>query len=135
MPEPITPRGASAVQATPRPRHPSRLPSLRQLRDQEWRTLLATWRLLSRLVVENAKHHRADQADALAHQAVLVERELEAEFPGRWSRRRPGLLLEQATWWVAEEHAADVLDCQVCHLLSGGMPERIDLPTPSTSTA
>jgi hypothetical protein len=134
MPKPITHTGASAVQAMPRPRHPSRLPSPRQQREQDLRTLVATWRLLSRLVVENAKHHRADQADALAHQAVLVERELETEFPGRWSRRRPGLLLEQATWW-AEEHAADVLDCQMCHLLSGGMPERLDLPTPSTRTA
>jgi hypothetical protein len=129
MPQPITPTDPAIPREVPRQSAASRSPSARQLREQDWRTLVATFRLLSRLTVERTKHHLADDADTLARQAALVEEELEHVFPFRWPQRRPELLHEQATWW-AEPHEDDVLTCRSCRLQMGGTPERIILPAP-----
>jgi hypothetical protein len=111
----------------PRQRSTSQFPSPRQLAEQDWKVLVATYRLLSRLVIERRKHHLPDDADTLARQVVLVEEELEHCYPGRWSRLHPRLLLEEAGWW-AEDHDDDLLSCRSCHLQNGMVPDRIDLP-------
>lgn len=127
MPQPIrtTQPGPLAV---PQQRHAA-WPTQRQQRDQDWRTLVGTLRLLSRLVVERTKHHLPDDADTLARQAVLVEEELEHCFPTRWPQLHPQLLLEEADWW-AEEHDDDMLSCRACRLQNGIASERIDVPLP-----
>jgi hypothetical protein len=125
MPQPITPTGQRGV---PRQRRTSS-PSPRQLNEQSWRTLVGTYRLISRLKVEKLKHHLADDADTLARSETAVEEELEYAHPFRWARHRPHLLREQAEWW-AEPHDDDVLTCTACQLQLGGMPERIDVPWP-----
>ena len=73
MPEPIIRTASSAARAVPRQRRQSRPALVRQLREQDWRTLVGTYRLLSRLVVERTKHHLIDDADSFARDAVLVE--------------------------------------------------------------
>jgi hypothetical protein len=113
MPQPITRTTSSVARPVPGPRGRSRSPLLRQLREQDWRTLIGTYRLLSRLVVERSKHHLVDEADDCARQATAVEEELERLFAFRWARRRPELLLEQARWW-AEPHEDDPLSCRSC---------------------
>ncbi|TKJ18284.1 hypothetical protein [Blastococcus sp. CCUG 61487] len=52
------------------------------------------------MVVERTKHHRADDADPPAQQAVLVEEELEHCYPTRLPQLCPQLLLEEARWWA-----------------------------------
>ena len=106
-----------------------RWPSPRELREQDWKTLLATHRLLSRLVVERTKHRLPDDADTLARQAVLVEEELEHCYPTRWPRLHAQLRLEEAAWW-AEEHDDDLISCRSCRLQHGIASERIDVPSP-----
>jgi hypothetical protein len=88
MPEPIIRTASSAARAVPRQRGRSRPPLVRQLREQDWRTLVGTYRLLSRMVVERTKHHLIDDADSFTRDAALVEEELEHLFPFRWPRRR-----------------------------------------------
>ncbi|MGY1827591.1 hypothetical protein [Blastococcus sp. SYSU DS0541] len=101
-------------------------PSPRQQREQDWKTLVGTYRLLSRLVVERTKHHRPDDADTLARQAVLVEEELE-RYPTRWPQLRPQLLREQSSWWN-QKHDDDAITCRACRLQNGIAAERIDIP-------
>ena len=113
----------------PRQRSAPQFPSPRQLAEQDFKTLASTFRLLSRAVVERTKHHRPDDADTLARQAVLVEDELAHCYPTQWPQLRPQLLQEQADWW-AEDHDDDPLTCQSCQLHSGIGPERIDVPRP-----
>ena len=120
MPEPITRTASRAPRAVPRQRGRSTSQLLRQLREQDWRTLVETYRLLCRLVVEHTKHHQVDAADDVARQAATVEQELEDLFASRWARRRPDLLLEQARWW-AEPHEADDQTCRACQLLPADM--------------
>src|SRR4051812_47053412 len=98
MPQPITRTASSAARAIPRQRGRSRPALLRQLREQDWRTLVATYRLLSLLQVERCKHHLVDEADDYARQARAVEEELEHLFPVRWVRRRPEL---SSRWWAS----------------------------------
>jgi hypothetical protein len=129
MPEPRTRTASSAARPVPRQRSRSRSPLLRHLREQDWRTLIGTYRLLSRLVVERTKHHRIDAADDAAREAVLVAEELEHLFPIRWPRYRPEVLHEQAIWW-AEPHENDPMTCHACQLQSGGATERTTPPTP-----
>jgi hypothetical protein len=128
MPQPIR-TGRPTPNAVPRRRRTPWQPSPRQQREQDWKTLVGTYRLLSRMVVERTKHHRPDDADTLAQQAVLVEEELEHCYPTRWPRLRPQLLLEEARWW-AEEHDDDVISCRACRLQHGIASERIDVPAP-----
>jgi hypothetical protein len=127
MPQPITRTASSATRAIPRQRGRSRQPLVRQLREQDWRTLVGTYRLLSRLVVERTKHHLIDDADSFARDAVLVENELERDFPVRWARRQSELLLEQSTWW-AEPHEDDPLNCRACQLQLGRSSDRATPP-------
>ena len=119
--------------AIPPPVHPQQSappwPSRRQRREQDWKTLVATHRLLSRLVVERTKHRLPDDADTLARQAVLVEEELEHCYPTRWPRLHAQLRLEEAAWW-AEEHDYDLISCRSCRLQHGIASERIDVPSP-----
>lgn len=115
MPKPITRLPSNAARSVPRQRNRPRPPLLRHLREQDWRTLVGTYRLLSRLVVERSKHHQVDEADDYARQAKAVEEELERLFALRWPRRRPDLLLEQASWW-GEPHEQDPLNCRFCQL-------------------
>ncbi|WP_141437061.1 hypothetical protein [Blastococcus aggregatus] len=89
---------------------------------------------MSRLVVERTKHRLPDDADALARQAVLIEAELEHDFPTRWPLLHPQLLLEEATWW-AEEHDDDLLSCRSCQLQNGIASERIDVIRPHRVSA
>jgi hypothetical protein len=117
-------RGAVPLQRGTAPRLSSR-----QLREQDWATLVSTYRLLSRLVIERTKHVLPDDADTLAEQAVLVEEELEHSYPVRWPRLHPRLLLEEATWW-AEDHDEDILDCRACWYQGGMATERIYVPRP-----
>jgi len=91
MPQPITTTSTDR-QAVPRQRDGSHPPSVRALREQEWRTLVGSYRLFTRLTVEALKHHRVDDADTLARQGALLEEELEHAYPSRWSRHRPELL-------------------------------------------
>ncbi|WP_156118987.1 hypothetical protein [Modestobacter caceresii] len=126
MPQPITRTASSAARPVPRQRNQSRPPLLRHLREQEWRTMVGTYRLLSRLIVERSKHHLVDEADDYARQATAVEEELERLFALRWARRRPNLLLEQARWW-SEPHEDDPLNCRFCQLQIGNAPERTSL--------
>jgi hypothetical protein len=126
MPQPIRTR-RPASNTVPRQHRAAWQPSPRQLREQDWKTLLGTYQLLSRLVVERAKHHLADDADTLARQAVLVQEELGHCYPARWPRLRPQLLLEEASWW-AEEHDDDVISCRACRLQNGIAPEWINVP-------
>ncbi len=126
MPQPITPTPTSRP-TVPRQRNVVHPPSARVLREQDWRTLVGTYRLFTRLTVEALKHHRVDDADVLARQGALVEEELEHAYPFRWARQRPELLREQAAWW-AQDHDADVLACRACQLQHGGTPTQIDLP-------
>src|SRR3954464_266544 len=130
MPQPITRTASSAARAIPRQRGRSRPALLRQLREQDWRTLVATYRLLSLLQVERCKHHLVDEADDYARQARAVEEELEHLFPVRWVRRRPQLLREQGRWW-AELHDQDPLSCGICQL--GDAAGRTSSPPPSHS--
>src|SRR5690348_10186507 len=123
MPEPITRAASSAALPAPRQRSRSRPPLLRHLREQDWRTMVGTYRLLTRLVVERSKHHQVDAADDYARQATEVEEELERLFALRWARRRPALLLEQARWW-GELHGQDPLSCRSCQLQVGDPAER-----------
>ncbi|SNR85865.1 hypothetical protein [Blastococcus mobilis] len=127
MPEPIIRTASSAARAVPRQRGRPRPPLVRQLREQDWRTLVGTYRLLSRLVVERTKHHLIDDADSFARDAVLVEKELERDFPFRWARRRSELLLEQSTWW-AQPHEDDPLSCRACQLQLGRSSDRATPP-------
>ena len=129
MPQPITRTASNTSRPMPRQRSRPQPPLLRQLREQDWRTLVGTYRLLSRLVVERTKHHLPDDADALARQAVLIEEELQNDFPTRWPLLHPQLLLEEATWW-AEEHDDDLLNCRSCQLQNGIASERIDVTRP-----
>jgi hypothetical protein len=126
MPEPIIRTASSAARAVPRQRRQSRPALVRQLREQDWRTLVGTYRLLSRLVVERTKHHLIDDANSFARDAVLVEKELEHVFPLRWARQRSELLLEQSTWW-AQPHEDDAPSCRACPLQLG---RSSDGPTP-----
>jgi hypothetical protein len=123
MPEPITRTTSNAVPPRPRQHDRSGGPLLRHLREQDWRTLVGTYRLLSRLAVERSKHHQVDEADDYARQARAVEEELERLFALRWARRRPDLLLEQACWW-GESHEEDPLSCRFCQLQQGDTAER-----------
>lgn len=125
MPEPIIRTASSA--AVPRQRGRSRPPLVRQLREQDWRTLVGTYRLLSRLVVERTKHHLIDDADSFTRDAALVEEELEHLFPFRWPRRRSELLLEQSAWW-AQPHEDDPLGCRACQLQFGRSSDRMTPP-------
>lgn len=128
LPQPIrTSRPARAPVA--QQRSARQFPSPRQAREQDWKALVGTLRLLSRLVVERTKHHLPDDADALARQAVLIEEELQNDFPTRWPLLHPQLLLEEATWW-AEEHDDDLLNCRSCQLQNGIASERIDVTRP-----
>ena len=126
MPQPITPT-STVRPGLPRQRDKVRPLSARAMREQEWRTLVGTYRLFTRLTVEALKHHRVDDADVLAQQGALVEEELEHAYPFRWARHRPDLLREQAAWW-REHHDADAQACQVCELQHGGLPSQVDLP-------
>ena len=72
MPEPIIRTTSSAARAVPRQRGLPRPPLVRQLREQDWRTLVGTYRLLSRLVVERTKHYLIDDADGFARDAVRL---------------------------------------------------------------
>src|SRR3954471_8892530 len=98
MPQPITRTASSAARAIPRQRGRSRPALLRQLREQDWRTLVGTYRLFSRLHVARSKHHRVVEADDYARQARAIEEELEHLFPVRWVRRRPEL---SSRWWAS----------------------------------
>ncbi|MQA35292.1 hypothetical protein [Modestobacter roseus] len=118
-----------APSAVPQPRRPTWQPSPRQRREQDWKTLVGTYRLLSRLVVERTKHRFADSADTLARQAVLVEEELEHCYPTRWPRLHPQLLLEEAEWW-AEEHDDEVISCTACRLQNGVAGDRLETLLP-----
>jgi len=104
------------------------------LRERDWQTLLATYRLLSRLVVERTKHHLADDADTLAQQAVLVGRELAECYPTRWLRAQPQLLREESAG-RAEQHDDELLNCRSCQLQNGIGSERIDVPRPRRRSA
>ena len=119
--------------AIPPPIHPQRSappwPSRRQRREQDWKTLVATHRLLSRLVVEGTKHRLPDDADTMARQVVLLEAELEHCYPIRWPRLRAELRLEEVAWW-AEEHDDDLLSCRSWQLQNGIRSDRIDVPPP-----
>jgi hypothetical protein len=99
------------------------------LREQDWKTMVATHRLLSRLVVERTKHRLPDDAETMARQVVLLEEELEHCYPTRWPRLHAELRLEEVAWW-AEEHDADLLSCRSCQLQNGIGSERIDVPPP-----
>ena len=128
LPQPIrTSRPAQAPVA--QQRSARQFPTPRQAREQDWRILIGTYRLLSRLAIERAKHGRPDDADTLACQAVLVEEELEYCYPTRWPRLRSELLQEEATW-RAEPHDDDPLSCRSCRLQNGIASERIDVPPP-----
>jgi hypothetical protein len=126
MPQPIRTIRTDR-QAVPLQRDRSCPPSTRSQRERDWRTLVSTHRLLTRMTVEALKHHRADDADALAQQAALMEEELEHAYPFRWPRHRSEMIRQQAVWW-AERHDDDVLACRSCQLQAGAAPSRIDLP-------
>ena len=103
----------------------------RRMRQVEFDQLVRLHRLLTRLMIERAIHGYADEADTLGKHVEQVEDELEA-FGVAWSRRRPKLLLETATWW-AEVHDQDrpAFDCRTCRLLHSGFPDQtIRLPFP-----
>jgi hypothetical protein len=129
MPEPITRTASNTSRSVPRQRSRPQPPLLRELREQDWRTLVGTYRLLSRLVVQRTKHHLMDAADDAAREVVLVEDELAHLFPVRWPRRRSALLHEQATWWT-ELHDNDPATCHACQLQSESAAERTTPPTP-----
>jgi hypothetical protein len=124
MPEPITSTSDLSPVGVPRQRSALPMPSRRQSRERDWTTLVQTYRLLSCLVVQRIKHHRADDADTLAGQAAHVEGQLEQYYPVRWPRLRPHLLRQEADLW-AELHSDDPLTCQACVL---AVPERVDVP-------
>jgi hypothetical protein len=128
MPETIRSAPPAAPALVPGQRG-ARPASPRQAREQAWVTLVRTHRLLSRLVVERTRHHLPDEADTLARQAVLVEEQLEHDYPVRWPRLHVRLLLEEAGWW-AEEHDSDLLDCRACRLSNGVGSDRIDVHPP-----
>ena len=109
-------------------------PSPRQAREQDWKALVGTLRLLSRLVVERTKHHLPDDADTLAQQAAFVEDELARFYPARWSRLQTELLQEEAAAW-AETHDEDLLNCRSCRLQNGILAERIDVRRPRRLSA
>jgi hypothetical protein len=126
---PAQPNPAATPARRPTVPLPHALPprTARQLREQQWKALVGTYRLLSRLAVENSRHHFADSADELAKQAALIDEDLEHIFPTRWPRRRAELLEEAGQWWV-EVHADDVLACTTCRFLNGMPQQRIDVP-------
>ncbi len=101
----------------------------RQLAEQDWTTLVATWRLLSRLVVERHRHGYGDDADAFARDSVLVEEDLERTYGARWARLRPRLLTEVASWWT-EPHGSDPRTCVSCRVQNRPPEERITVPPP-----
>jgi hypothetical protein len=123
MPEPITSTSNLPPVGVPRQRSTLPVPSRRQSRERDWTTLVQTRFLLSRLVVQRIKHHRADDADTLAQQAALVDEQLDHSFPVRWPRLRPQLLRQEADLW-AEHHSDNPLTCQSCVL---AVPERVDV--------
>jgi hypothetical protein len=123
-----------ALSPVPRQRTTPQFPSPRQLAEQDWKALVATYRLLSRLVIERTKHHLPDDADTLARQASVVEEELERCYPTRWPRLHTELLQEEAAAW-AEEHDDDLLSCRSCRLQNGIVAQRIDLPRPRRVSA
>lgn len=127
MPQPIRTTQPTARAVVPRQRGVPRPLSARQLRERDWATLVSTYRLLTRLVIERTKHRLPDDADTLAEQAVLVEEELEHRYPVWWPRAHPRLLLQEADWW-AEEHDEDLLACRACWYQSGAGTDRIDIP-------
>jgi hypothetical protein len=103
--------------------------SLSRLAERDWTTLVATWRLLSRLQVERAKHHRLDDAEAFARDADLAEEDLEHHFPARWARVKRRLAGEVASWWT-EIHGADPHTCASCRVQNRPPEERITVPPP-----
>jgi hypothetical protein len=133
VPQPIR-NSRSAPAPVPRQRSAPRFPSPRQLAEQDWKALVATYRLLSRLVIERSKHFLPDDADTLARQAVIVEEELERCYPTRWPRLHTELLQEEAAAW-GEEHDKDLLSCRSCRLQNGIAAERIDIPRPRRVSA
>src|SRR3954452_25595065 len=92
MPQPITRTASSAARAIPRQRGRSRPALLRQLREQDWRTLVVTYRLLSLLQVERCKHHLVDEADDYARQARAVVETGRLGVAGPHRQRRGGPL-------------------------------------------
>src|SRR4051812_3390949 len=87
----------------------------RQRVEQDWTTLVATWRLLSRLVVERHRHRLGDDADAFARDSAAVEDRLERTFGGRWARLRPRLQAELRAWWT-EPHGSEPRTCASCRV-------------------
>jgi hypothetical protein len=102
----------------------------RQLAEQDWTTLVATWRLLSRLQVERARHHLLDDAEAFARDADLAEEDLEHHFAARWARVKRRLASETATWWN-EHHGPDPRTCPACRVQNLPPEERITVPPPT----
>jgi hypothetical protein len=128
MPQPMPVSRPIESAGIPRQHHRPRPPSVRQLHEQNWRTLVGTYRLFSRLLVDRTKHHLVDEAESASRHVQLLEEELEDLFPVRWPRLRPQLLSEQAARW-AQPHEGKPRSCSSCQLqrdeMSGG---RIDLP-------
>ena len=135
------PRAVSPETALPQPTaRPTRaaIPAQRrsttslaqQLAEQDWTTLVATWRLLSRLQVERARHHLLDDAEAFARDADRAEEDLEHHFQARWATVKRRLAGEVASWWK-EGHGSDPRTCPACRVQNRPPEERITVPPPS----
>jgi hypothetical protein len=125
MPQPT----ARSTRATIPTQRRSATSPARQRAEQDWTTLVATWRLLSRLTVERTKHGYGDDADAFARDSAAAEEDLERSFGARWARLRPRLLTELAEWW-GEPHSSDVRTCPGCRVQNRPPEERITVPPP-----
>ena len=101
----------------------------RQLAERDWTTLVATWRLLSRLTIERTKHGFGEDADAFAVDCATVEEDLERSYGARWKRLRPRLQAELGAWW-AEPHGDDPRTCVSCRVQNRPPEERITVPPP-----
>ena len=128
MPQPTFRPTQTARAAIPTQRRGAAFPA-RQRAEQDWTTLVATWRLLSRLTVERRKHGYGEDADAFSHESAAVEEDLERSFGARWNRLRPRLLLELSAWW-REPHAAELRACRACRVQNRPPEERIRVPPP-----
>jgi hypothetical protein len=125
MPQPT----ARSTRATIPTQRRSATSTARQRAEQDWTTLVATWRLLSRLQVERARHHFLDDAEAFARDADRAEDDLEHHFAARWARVKRRLAGEVASWW-GQPHGSDPRTCTACRVQNRPPEERITVPPP-----